>query len=152
MAQIDTIKFGDVIVMLGDGATPTELFEAPCGVTSINWTTSTNTNDEDLPDCENNDAVGYQSPTVVSIGDQVQLQGFVDGDSHKAWIEFIQSGEPKNVRIVYDKGTNAGGGRKGHYQFPAIVTNREEAFERRQSGRINVTLVAKSMPVWTPLT
>lgn len=148
MAQIDPIRFGDIVAMLGDGDTP-EVFTAPCGVTSINWTTSTNTNDEDLPDCENNDAVGYQSPTVVSIGDQVQLQGFVDADSHDAWLAKIRSGEAGNVRLVYDKGTNAAGGKKGYYEGPAIATNREESYERRQSGRINVTLVFTAAPVWT---
>lgn len=146
MAQIDPIRFGDVVVMLGNGATPTELFEAPCGVTSINWTTSTNTNDEDLPDCVDADKVGYQSPTVVSIGDQVQLQGFVDADSHDAWMAYIRSGEPKNVRVVYDKA----GQKEGYYQGPAIATNREESYERRQSGRVNVSLVFTARPVWTP--
>lgn len=151
MAQIDPIRFGDVVAMIGDGA-PSEVFTAPCGVTSINWTTSTNTNDEDLPDCEDSDKVGYQSPTVVSVGDQVQLQGYVDGDSHETWEAYARSGEPRNVRLVYDKKTNAAGGRKGHYQGRAICTNREESYERRQSGRVNVSLVFVEPPVWVPAT
>lgn len=152
MAQIDPIRFGDVVVMLGDGATPTEAFEAPCGATSYTWTTSTNTNDEDLPDCDNSDAVGYQSPNVVSVGDQLQVQGFVDAAAHETWLDAIHAGEPINVRVVYNKGANATGGRKGYYEGPAIITNREEGYERRASGRINVSIVFKAKPVWTPQT
>ena len=151
MAQIDPIRFGDVVAMIGDGAA-SEVFNAPCGVTSHSWTTSTNTTDEDLPDCEDSDKVGYQSPTVVSVGDQVQLQGYVDGDSHETWEDWSHSGETRNFRLVYDKKTNATGGRKGFYEGPAICTNREESYERRQSGRVNVSIVFQARPVWTPAT
>lgn len=150
MATIDPIRFSDLTLMLGDGAEP-EVFTAPCGLTDYTWTTSIQTNDEDLPDCENPDAPGYQSPNVVSTGDQLTSTGFVDAESHELWLEFARSGEPRNVRLVYAKGTNAAGGRNGYYQGPVVITNREEAYARRASGRINLTLVFKAPPVWTPL-
>lgn len=150
MATIDPIRFGDVAVMLGDGADP-EVFEAPCGITNISRTTTAQTQDDDLPDCDNPDAPGYNSPTVISTGDQITVNGFVDGDSHTVWEDWIRSGGTKNVRMVYTKGENATGGRRGYYQGPAVITNREEAYERRRPGRINCTIAYQAPPAWTPL-
>lgn len=145
MAQIDPIRFGDVTLLLGDGVTPTEGFDAPCGLTQVTWTTQTETQTEDLPNCDGTDTPGYQAPVVVSTGDTIQGQGFVDVEGHDTWLAYIRSGQPKNIRVAYDKGTKV-----GWYQGPAIATNREEGYERRQAGRINVSLQFTEAPVWTP--
>lgn len=144
MAIQDTIKHADVSLLIGDGVTPTEGFDAVCGFTTYNWTTNTNETSEDLLDCDDPAAPGYITPDVAAVGDTFQAQGYVDVDNSDLFYAWIQSGLPKNVRIKYDKA-----GKMGRYAGPAIITNREEAYERRQSGRINVTLKFRSPPVWT---
>jgi hypothetical protein len=143
LATQDTIKFGDVSLLFGDGD-GTEAFEAVCGFTSVNWQTGTTENSEDLPDCDDPDAPSYTAPTITAVSDTVQVQGFVDVDNSELVFDWIQSGESKNIRIAYNKT-----GKKGYYAGPAVATNREEAYERRQSGKLSATIKFQAKPVWT---
>lgn len=144
MATQDTTKFGDIALLFGDGATPTEAFEGICGITSYNWTTSTNETTEDLPDCEDDDKPGYISPTVTAVGDTMQIQGYVDKEQSAVFGEWIRKGLTKNIRIVDTKeGIRTTG--------PAVVTNRERSWERRQSGRFNITIRFTAEPTETPI-
>lgn len=144
MATQDTTKFEHISLLFGDGVTPTEGFTAMCGITSLNWTTSTNETSEDLPDCEDDTKPGYISPTVTAIGDTVQIQGYVDKNQKTKMNAWVRGGLTKNIRIVDTKeGTRTTG--------PAIVTNREKSWERRQSGRFNITIKFTASPVETPI-
>lgn len=144
MATQDTTKFGDISLLFGNGATPTEVFAGICGITSYNWTTSTNETTEDLPDCEDDDKPGYISPTVTAVGDTMQIQGYVDADQGPIFDAWLRGGLTKNVRIVDLKaGTRTTG--------PAVVTNYERSWERRQSGRFNITIRYTAAPVTTDI-
>lgn len=144
MATQDTTKFQDISLLFGGGETPTELFTAMCGITSYNWTTATNETSEDLPDCEDDNKPGYISPTVTAVGDTLQIQGYVDADQKAKIDPWIRGGLVKNIRIVdLKEGVRTTG--------PAIVTNREKSWERRQSGRFNITIKFTAEPVETPI-
>jgi hypothetical protein len=145
MATMDPIRFGDIALQLGDGATPTEAFETLCGFTSISHTYNIDTNNEDLPDCaEGPDAAGFQSPVKVSVGEQIAFQGYVDEEASDRVRELAYAVDPINVRLVYNKP-----GKKGYLQGPALLTAGEESWERRASGRMSGTLTFTSKPTWT---
>lgn len=144
MATQDTTKFGDISLLFGDSATPTEAFTGICGITSLNWTTSTNETTEDLPDCSDDNALGYISPTITAVGDTVQIQGFVDSDHEDVFDAWVRSGTPQNIRIVDTKEGQRTTG-------PAVVSNRERSWERRQSGRFNITLRFTAAPDKAPI-
>lgn len=144
MATQDTTKFQDISLLFGGGETPTELFTSICGITSYNWTTATNETSEDLPDCEDDAKPGYISPTVTAVGDTLQIQGYVDKNQKTKIDPWIRGGLVKNIRIVdLKEGVRTTG--------PAIVTNREKSWERRQSGRFNITIKFTAEPVETPI-
>ncbi len=142
MATQDTIKYGDVSLLIGNGA-GTELFAAVCGFTSMNWQTATTETTEDLPDCDDPDAPTYTASRVTGFSDTVQAQGYVDEDNSDLFYDWVRLGVPKNVRIAYNKGAKV-----GYYAAPATCTNREENYERRLSGKLNVTIKFVSAPVW----
>lgn len=144
MTVQNTTKFGDIALLFGDGVTPTEGFKAICGITTLNWTTSTNETSEDLPDCDDDDALGYISPTITAVGDTVQIQGYVDSDHEDVFDAWVRSGTPRNIRIVDTKEGQRSTG-------PAVVSNREKSWERRQSGRFNLTIKFTSPPVKTAI-
>lgn len=144
MATQDTTKFEDIALLFGDGATPTEAFEGICGITSLNWQTTTNETTEDLPDCENDDEPGFISPTITAIGQQVQIQGYVDKDQSAVFWDWVSTGAKRNIRIVDTK--------EGfRYTGPAVITSDERSWERRQSGRFNKTIRFTSKPERTPI-
>lgn len=144
MATQNTTKFADIALLFGDGATPTEGFDAICGITDIDWTTGTSEESEDLPDCDDPDAPSYESPTVTAVSDTVQIQGFVDADHEDVFDEWVRTGVQKNIRIVDTKEGKRSTG-------PAIVTNRNRQWTRRKSGRFNITLKFTSPPVKTAI-
>ena len=58
MAAATPINFGDIAVLIGDGATP-EVFTAPCGLTELTETTNVETNTTNIPDCDNVDIASW---------------------------------------------------------------------------------------------
>lgn len=147
MATQNTLKFGDVTLLVADGADP-DLFLGMCGITSINWQSATNENSEDLPNCGAPDSQSYGSTTITAISDTVQAQGFVDVSNTDAVYNWIQSGASRNVRILYSQGATEAGKPNGFYEGLAVATSRENAFERRQSGKMNFTIKFQRPPVW----
>lgn len=144
MATQDTTKFGDIALLFGDGAAPTEAFEGICGITSLNWNITTNETTEDLPDCENDDEPGFISPTITAVGQQVQIQGYVDKDQAEVFWNWVTTGVRRNIRIVDTK--------EGfRYTGPAVVSNDEKSWERRQSGRFNKTIRFTAKPERTAI-
>lgn len=146
MAQAVSIKFGLIALMLGDGATPTEVFEAPCGVTSLTVTTNVETNTTNLPDCSDPDLASWLAIDEISRQKQVSGSGVLDQNAAKIWRAWDLAGGPKNVR-VYTNLTAANGG--GHLSGAAVLTAYEETGERGGRWNNSFTLVFDGKPTWT---
>lgn len=69
--QPDIIPGQYFVLMRGNGATPTEVFTAVCGITTKNFTGQINTNDTFVPDCDNPEDVPIRR--VTATGKQFDL-------------------------------------------------------------------------------
>lgn len=98
MTKPTTIKFGKLIVKLGDGETP-EVFSAPCGFTSKAFTRSKTLNEVVVPDCDDPDAPANVERDVASLSWAVTGNGVLAGESLEAWDAFYDSTDPVNVII-----------------------------------------------------
>ena len=130
MATIIPIKFGDEAIQFGDGATP-EVFTEPCGITGRSRNFSINTQSDDLPDCDDPDAVTFDSPYKISVGESIDIQ-------------FVVSPRKANIRYVINKGT-----RVGYYAGPAILSALAFSSERRGNVTGTGTISWTAKPVWT---
>lgn len=146
MAQAKTITFGKQMMLLGDGATPTEVFAAPCGFDSLTMTINIETSDSNVLDCADPDLPAWLISDEVSKQMTLQGSGILDISAQKIWREWSTEGGEKNVRWVKNT-TSAEGG--GHYQAPAILSSYEEQGERGQRWKISVGLKLQGKPVWT---
>lgn len=146
MALAKTIKFGDVMLMLGGGEDPTELFEAPCGFESLNLTVNIETNTTNVPDCDNPDLPAWLVSDEVSKQMVLGGEGVMDTDAMQIWQEWLMDGGEKNVRWFKDLLLANGG---GYWQAPAILTTYEEVGERGSRWRQNIGLTLQGKPVWT---
>lgn len=143
MAVLDPIRFGDVVLQLE--TTPgSGVFETLCGITEISRNFSINTQTEEDIDCEDPDAVTFESATKISVGEEVQFSGQVDVDASERIDDMAYAEADWNARLVYNKGSKV-----GYYAGPAILTGAGEAYSRRQRGTMSGTLKWTARPVWT---
>jgi hypothetical protein len=146
MAQAKTLKFAQQALLLGDGATPTENFEAPCGFTSLNLTVNIETNTSNVPDCDDPDLPSWLISDEVSKQMVLGGNGVLDTDAMQTWRDWLLDGGEKNVRWFTD-GTGANGG--GYFQAPGILSTYEETGERGQRWNINAAITLNGKPAFT---
>lgn len=145
MAQAKTLKFKDQLLMLGNGATP-EVFEAPCGFTSLNLTVNIETATTNVPDCDDPDLPAWLESDEVSKQMVVGGSGVLDTDAMQMWRDWLMGGGEKNVRWV-TAGTAANGG--GYWSAPGILTTYNETGERGQRWQIETQITLNGAPTWT---
>lgn len=98
MTAPTTIKFGKMVVKLGDGAA-VEVFAAPCGFVSKALNLSKNINETNIPDCDDPDAPAWVGRDVQSLTWNVTGQGVLAKEAFPTWQSFFNSTTSRNVRI-----------------------------------------------------
>jgi len=147
MASANTIKFGEQALLVGDGATP-EVFSSPCGITSLTKSTSTNTSDIDIPDCDDPDLVIWLGIDEVSKRMTLTFSGTIAQQSLALWQEWELDGGLRNVRWLRNL-TNLD--LRGYLEGPALLTEFEETSEARGRYTFTGTIIFDGKPVWVPL-
>lgn len=146
MALAKTIKFADQLLMLGDGATPTEGFVAPCGLTTLGLTVNIELNSTNVPDCDDPDLPAWLVSDEVSKQMVVSGQGVLDRDAMQVYRDWLMDGGEKTVRWMTN-GTGAQGG--GYWEAPALLSTYEESGERGRPWDVNLALTLNGRPEWT---
>lgn len=150
MAVPTTLRFGQAVIQVGGGETPTEIFTAPCGFESISWVINTETSNNNLPDCAAPDDPTWTINDIISKQAVVSGEGFFDATSWKnIWQLWALNGTTKNVRFQINL-TSANGG--GYYQAPGILTTFEINAERGGRARVNIAITLQGKPTWTAAT
>lgn len=146
MAQAKSIRFAGQLMMLGNGAEPDEVFNAPCGFTSLSLTVNIETNSTNVPDCDDPDLPAWLESDEVSKQMQLSGNGVMDRDALIIWREWLMTGGEKNVRW-FTTGTAAQGG--GYWEAPGILSTYEETGERGQRWQLNIGITLNGAPTWT---
>lgn len=120
MAQPDIIRGTYFVLAMGDGATPTENFEALCGITTRTFTYQANTSDQTTRDCADPEDVPIRRLIVTS--EQWSLSG--EGTLNRSQLQDIldAKGQPKNYRFYYTEPANDEVF-QGYFEGQAILTN-----------------------------
>lgn len=99
MAKPTTFPFKDLIILIGDGAAPTEEFIAPCGLTTKNFELSANSNEVQVPDCDDPDAPAWIERVVATMTGQIAGNGVMAKESFDLWRDWALEGVTKNARV-----------------------------------------------------
>jgi len=145
MATIIPIRYGDEAFQFGNGATPTEVFSEPCGITGRSRNFSINTQSDDLPDCDDPNAVSFDSPYKISIGESVDLQFVTSPEMEPLMRDLAYQADASNARYVINKGS-----RDGYYEGPGILSALAFTSERRGVVTGTATWTWTEQPVWVP--
>lgn len=144
-----TIKYGQQQLLIGDGATPTEAFSAPCGITSLTKTTAVATNTVNIPDCDDPDLASFLGIDEVSRQISIQFSGVLATQYLPEWQSWDLTGGYKNIRWYRDLSAASGG---GYLQGPALLTAFEEAAEAKGRYTVSGTVTFDGQPTWVPAT
>lgn len=113
MAAPKTLSFSEVIVALGNGATP-EVFAEPCGFTSKSFDCDAATSTVIIPDCDDPEAAAWEIAGVTAKSLSITGEGVLAKDSYEPWRAFWDGGQPQNVRVTL--------GDLGYWEGPCIMT------------------------------
>lgn len=147
MARPTTLKGSKVLIQLGDGATPTEAFVAPCALTvkSINF--SATTNDQNVPDCTDPDEPTWTERVVAALSGAVTGSGTLAMESSDEWWDWFESATEKNIRVVLDT-TLANNG--GYWAMSALLTTYNVGGNQGELATVEVGIVSNGVIIWTP--
>lgn len=148
MAQPKTLKFGLFKVYLGDGADP-EAFSAPCGFTQKALSLSAQTNDQQIPDCDDPDAPFWTSREVNSLSASVSGSGLIAMEDYERWRNAFLAAETVSVRVELDESAANGG---GYWQGKAIVTSLQHTANLGNKSELAVSLESDGAWTWVDAT
>lgn len=104
MAKPTTANASKLSIWLGNGASP-EVFAAPCGLTTRGINFSANSNDTQVPDCDDPDAPAWVERVVQSLQAGVTGSGVLAKEALDAWETFFFDAVSINCRAVIDWGS-----------------------------------------------
>lgn len=135
MATATTTTFSKFKILIGDGATPTEVFTAICGLTSKGLQGSADVVTSEVPDCADEDLPSWQEKDVKSVGMQLSGSGMWAKESHEMLLSWFLAGTKKNVKVQY---ADAATGDTEYLAAPAVLTQMNNAVEK--GGRLSADL------------
>ena len=143
MAKPTTFPFKDMLILIGDGATPTEAFTAPCGLVSKNFELSANSNEVQVPDCDDPDAPAWIERVVATMTGTISGNGVMAKESFDLWRDWALQGVTKNARVQI-VGTGM-----GYYGGAFILSSFAISADLGDKVQVDVTLDSDGQIQWT---
>jgi|SRR5215207_5772319 len=147
MAKPTTYNGSKLYIQLGNGATPTELFTAPCGLTTRGITFTKDTNDVTVPDCDDPDLPAWTERAVASFSAEVTGSGILAAEALPTWRTSFLNAVSSNARIGINAPLAQAG---GHYAGKIHITSFAITGEVGDKINVAVTLVSDGALTWVP--
>jgi hypothetical protein len=145
MAQAQTVRFSGLKVLLGNGATPTEVFSAPCGLTERSLTLSKEFGESNVPDCTDEDAASWTERDVTAKSATIAGQGVLDIVALPIWQARYDSDTSGNVRTeIWRNGVKV-----GHWQGSFHLETLEVGATKGERATVQTSLQSDGKVTWT---
>lgn len=147
MALPSTVSWEKLIIQLGGGETPTELFTAPCILTTRGFGLSATTADVAVPDCTDPNLPAWVQRAIREMSGEITGSGLLDSPAFATWRTWFLSGAAKNIRIKIDVPLAASG---GHFAGSFVLTRLEIGSDRGDPlvNLSGVTLASNGPITW----
>lgn len=151
MAPIKAMNGTSLLVQIGDGATPTEVFSHDCLInTDRGIQFQSETNRQTIPDCDAPDALAWQSLSMDAKSATITGAGMLHTASVENWFDWFDSGDSKNIRVLLNGVSAANGG--GHWAGAFKLTGWEITGSRNEKATASVTLESDGAVTWVAAT
>lgn len=147
MTAVKTMVGEKLLIQIGDGGTPTEVFAHDCLINADRGIQfSADTTDVVVPDCDDPSAPAWKQLFKDGIQIQVSGGGVLHTTSLESWFNWMNSDTEKNVRVKFDV-TGANGG--GYIAVPMKLTAFAVNGSRKNNSTVDVTLMSHGVATWT---
>lgn len=148
MAAVPRVTGSKLLVQIGNGATPTEVFAADCFInTSRGIKFTSETNEEIMPDCDNPNDPAWKSVTKDGLQATISGAGKLFTASVEEWWNWFKGDIGKNVRVRIDVLAASGG---GYWQGSFKLTEFEvSAGGNKEVCEAQISLVSDGAITWT---
>lgn len=147
MAKPTTINASKMLIKIGDGGGP-EVFAAPCGMTTKGINFTKDTNDVNVPDCDDPDAPAWKERSVVAMSAEISENGILDMGSLAVWQGLLESAISGNVQVWLDVPATDHG---GHWDGKFLLTGFNVTAELGNKVQAAVTMQSDGPVTWTPV-
>lgn len=139
MAKPTTYVGSSVAIFLESTTTP-GTFLRPCGLVNHTATFSKNTQDVNVPDCDDPELPAWVERGVESLDFSVTGNGVLAEEAIDAWWDAFNTTESINARIYVGKPTDTANGR--YWEGRVHITSLEIGGERGGKASASVTAVS----------
>lgn len=143
MTRPVTIRGSKFLIQLGDGGSP-ESFTAPCALATKGINFSAQSNDFDVPDCDDPDAPTWTERVVSALSGNVTGSGTLALENIDTWKDWFLSGLAKNIRVQIDNATYG-----GYFALSAILTSFQIGANQGELATIEVEIQSNGQITWT---
>lgn len=139
-----------LIVQIGNGATPTEVFAHTCGANTYNIKLSNNLGEQTVLDCTDPlDLPAVITRHLESQDTAVTIAGTVTTEAFATWRDWADEGSEKNIKILLDESAANNG---GFWIVPAILSEFELVKEGSGKAQFTASITGAGARVWTDAT
>lgn len=139
-----SIKFGQQ-QMLVEQPVGSGIFSAPCGITGLTRAVDTNTNDVDLPPCDDPDAIIWLGIDPVSKRMTLTFQGTLADVALPVWDDWSMDDSAARMVRWY---RNIGAPNQGYWEGLALLTQYTETSTGRGRYTNSGTVIFDGRPDW----
>lgn len=135
MADVDTLKGSQILIQIGDGGAPTEVFAHPCLINAergIEFSSSTTS--QVIPDCDNPDDPAWEQIEKDGLAATINGSGMLHLGSVEEFDAWYNSNDAKNVKVKLNK---AGG---STWTGPFKLTGWQIGDNRNDKATASITL------------
>lgn len=145
MATVKTINGVQLLVQIGDGASP-ETFGHDCLInTQRGIAFSADTNEFVVPDCLTPEDPAWKEVTKDGLSAQISGTGMLHTSSVKTWFDWFKGPDTKNIRVkVNVPGADGGGYWQGAFHLTAF----EVTGDRNAKAESSETLISSGPVTW----
>lgn len=145
MARPTTIPFKDFILKIGDGAAP-EVFGKPCGLTSQGLNFTKETNEQQVPDCDDPDLAAATERAVTATSATFTGEGILAAEFLPEWWAFYNYNGSRNCTIQLVAPTTMGGQWAGKF----ILTGFNVTASLGEKVGVAVEMLSDGVITFTP--
>lgn len=139
-----------LIVQIGNGATPTEVFAHTCGANSYTMNLTNNLGENTVIDCDDPlDAPASIVRHLESQDTSVTIAGMVTTQAWPTWRQWADDGSTKNIKLLLDEAAVDNG---GFWVVPAMLASLELTKEGSGKATFTATITGNGSRVWTAAT
>lgn len=149
MTQAVTLRGTNILVKIGDGASP-ETFTHNCSINGArSFQLQTQTNDVAVPDCDDPNLMAWIESEKVSLSATVAGAGVTNVGDVPFFYAYAVSPDPRNCRIVINAGSGVNG--NGYFAGAFLCTDFQVNGDRGQKSNVSIALKSTGIVAWVPV-